>query len=89
MISSYCSVNLEIMAAIRFSALAAMVACVYGHRLGEMPSQTIGMGSPLFELIPTPAPEMELVKRNLKKRAITNICSEWTLDGSGSCYSLS
>lgn len=69
---------------IRFSALAAMISAVSGYALGEMPSQTIGMGLDIVHILPTAAPELELVKRNLKKKALTNTCSEWTIsDGLG------
>jgi len=70
---------------LRYAALAALVSSVYSYSLGEMPSQTVGVGLPLMELLPTQAPSMELVKKSLReKRAITNTCYEWTLDGLGS-----
>jgi hypothetical protein len=70
---------------LRFLALAAVVSVVSGYALGEMPSQTIGMGLPITHILPTDAPSLELVKRGLKKKAVTNACSEWTIsDGIGS-----
>jgi hypothetical protein len=73
----------ETMASIlRYSAVAAMATLAFAH--GELPSQTIGIGQPLFELMPTKAPSLDLIKRSLGKRALTNTCSEWTiLDGGG------
>jgi hypothetical protein len=71
---------------IRYAALAAMVSAVYGYSIGEMPSQTIGVGTPFFEIRPTEAPKIELVKKKLDKRALTNTCSEWTLDGLGQYF---
>lgn len=64
---------------LRFSALAAVVSAVSGYALGEMPSQTIGIGMAITDIIPTNAPSLELVKRSLKKKAVTNTCSEWTI----------
>jgi hypothetical protein len=31
--------------------------------------------------LPTLAPELELVKRRLEKKDVTNICTEWTIPG--------
>lgn len=68
-----------------------MISVVSGYALiGEMPSptampvKTIGVGEPILNLRPTEAPSLELVKRHLAKKAVTNTCSEWTIsDGIG------
>jgi hypothetical protein len=74
---------------LRNSALAAMVSAVSGYALGDMPSQTIGIGIPILEILPTKAPSLELVKKSLAKKAVTNTCSEWTInDGLGACLLL-
>jgi ADP-ribose pyrophosphatase YjhB (NUDIX family) len=31
--------------------------------------------------LPTEAPSLELVKRKLEKKGVTNICTEWTIPG--------
>ncbi|KAG9248297.1 hypothetical protein BJ878DRAFT_62932 [Calycina marina] len=70
----------------RYAALAAMISSVYGYSLGEMAAQTTGVGLPLYEIRPTEAPSLELVRRTLgvnAKRALTNTCDEWSLDGLG------
>lgn len=66
-----------------YAAWAAMVSAACGYVLGEMPSQTIGVGIPLLDILPTQAPSLELVKKQIEKRAITNTCSEWTILGGG------
>ena len=69
---------------LRNAAFAGMLSSVYSYSLGEMPSKTVGVGQPLIELLPTQAPSLELAKRSPEdKRAITNTCYEWTLDGLG------
>lgn len=66
---------------LRFSALAAFTSAVTGYAIiGEMPTQTVGYGLP-FMSEPTEAPSMELVKKNLEKRALINTCTEWTIPG--------
>ena len=65
---------------VRFSAVTAFVSAVCGYAIGEIPTQTVGYGSPFMQE-PTEAPSMELVKRSLGKRAVTNVCTEWTLPG--------
>jgi hypothetical protein len=60
--------------------------------LGEMPTQTAvseGQGLPIFEVMATPGPSLELLKRRVEARAETNTCTEWTiLGGNGQpvCY---
>jgi hypothetical protein len=68
---------------VRFSALAAFASAVSGYAIGEFPTQTVGYGSP-FMPEPTEAPSMELVKKNLGKRALINTCTEWTIRGGSS-----
>jgi len=65
---------------LRYAALAAMISHVYGL-VHEMPSPTVGMGMPLMDIMPTEAPSLELVKRNIVKRALTSTCSDWTILG--------
>ena len=67
-------------ALLRYSTLAAFISAVTGYAIGEIPTQTVGYGSPFMQE-PTEAPSMELVKRNLGKRAVTNTCTEWTIPG--------
>jgi len=70
---------------LRYAVSATLVSFVYCYSLGEIPSQTVGVGLPVMELLPTQAPSLELVKKSLgEKRAVTNTCYEWTLDGLGS-----
>jgi len=38
-------------------------------------------GMPFMDIIPTQALSMELVKKSLEKKALTNTCSEWTILG--------
>lgn len=68
---------------LRYAAVAALVSSVAGFAIGAMPSQTIGLGfgEPMQPLQPTDAPSLELVKRNLEKKALTNTCTEWTILG--------
>ena len=65
---------------LRFQALAAFMSSVAGYAIGEMPTQTVGYGVPFMQE-PTEAPSMELVKRNLERRAVINTCTEWTIPG--------
>jgi hypothetical protein len=63
---------------LRLSTVAAFVSAVSGYAiLGGFPTQTVGYGSPFLQLEPTQAPSMELVKKSLGKRALTNTCTEW------------
>jgi len=69
---------------LRYSAVAALVSSAAGAQIGAMPSQTMGcgFGDPIFAMpLPTLAPELELVKRRLEKKDVTNICTEWTIPG--------
>ncbi len=69
---------------LRYSAVAALVSRAAGAVIGAMPSQTVGggFGAPIFALpLPTEAPSLELVKRKLEKKGVTNICTEWTIPG--------
>jgi hypothetical protein len=70
--------------ALRYSAIAALISSAAGVVIGAMPSQTMsgGFGEPIFALpLPTEAPSLELVKRRLQKKDVTNICTEWTIPG--------
>jgi hypothetical protein len=71
------------------SAVAALVSSVAGNSFGSIPSQTVGHGLPIFEAMATEAPSLELVKRKLEKKSLTNVCSEWTIlggNGQPQCY---
>lgn len=66
---------------LRLSAATALVSTAAASGIGAIASQTIaGFGAPLFAE-PTKAPEYELVKAKLAKKAVTNVCSEWTIPG--------
>ncbi|KAG0651865.1 hypothetical protein D0Z07_1291 [Hyphodiscus hymeniophilus] len=65
---------------LQYSALSAFISSVAGFAIGEIPTQTIGYGAP-FMHEPTEAPSMELVKRSLERRDVTNTCTEWTIPG--------
>jgi hypothetical protein len=77
--------HFEIMALLRYTAVAALAASVRGFAIaptiGAIPSQTIGVGQPFFDIMPTEAPSPELLKKRLEKKAVTNVCSEWTILG--------
>ena len=67
---------------LRYSAVAALLSSATAKSYGSMPSQTVGQGFPILEAMPTEAPSLELVKRQLDKRqSLTNVCSEWTILG--------
>lgn len=64
------------------SIVGALVGSAAARTFGAVPSQTVGgYGQPIFEAIPTEAPSMELMKRKLEKKALTNVCEEWTILG--------
>jgi hypothetical protein len=66
---------------LRYSALAAAASTVTGFATLEFPTQTVGgFGEPYFPEV-TKAPQRDLVKARLEKKAITNVCSEWTIPG--------
>jgi hypothetical protein len=74
---------------LRFSAVAALVLRAAAAALAAIPSQTPGgCGQPIFELpLPTKPPSLELAKRRLEKKDVTdvtNICTEWTIPGGSS-----
>ena len=67
---------------LRYSALAAVVVtAVSAFAPRDIPTQTVGYGLPFHQVSPTEAPSMELVKKQLEKKAVTNICTEWTIEG--------
>lgn len=68
---------------LRYSAMSALVSSVTGFAVGVIPSQTVGggFGQPFFDIQPTSAPSVELVKKQLAKKALTNVCTEWTIPG--------
>jgi hypothetical protein len=72
-----------------YTAFSALLSAVSGYAMGEMPiaTPTRGCGFPLADLLPTDAPSLELVKKQFAKRlvkkSVTNICTEWTLEGGG------
>jgi hypothetical protein len=78
--------------ALRYSVVAALVSSAAGAVIGAMHSQAMGggFGDPVFAMpLPTQAPEIELLKRRLEKKDVTNICTEWTIPGGGherQCY---
>jgi hypothetical protein len=63
----------------------ALCSLASGFKLGEVPTQTLGLGEPFTGVQPAPtsAPRLELVKKRLglEKKAATNVCSEWTIPG--------
>jgi hypothetical protein len=72
---------------LRIALVAVLVSSAMGFALGAMPSQTAGpetlvqgMGQPAFPA-PTDAPSLELVRARMQKRAVTNVCTEWTIPG--------
>jgi hypothetical protein len=69
---------------LRYSALATAVSTVTGFAITEFPTQTVGggggFGAPYLPEV-TEAPQRDLVKARLEKKAITNVCSEWTIPG--------
>jgi hypothetical protein len=67
---------------LRYSALATAVSTVTGFAISEFPTQTVGrgFGAPYLPEV-TEAPQRDLVKARLEKKAITNVCSEWTITG--------
>jgi hypothetical protein len=67
----------------RASALAAamMFPSALGFAIGAMPVQTVGGMGEAFSPAPTEAPSMELMKAKLVKKAVTNVCTEWTILG--------
>jgi hypothetical protein len=74
---------------LRLSAITTLVPIVTGFAISAaVPSQTIGLGNPgigyLLYPEPTTAPSFELVEKKLAKKAVTNVCSEWTISG-GKC----
>ena len=71
---------------LKYSVVPALAATAAGAALGAVPSQTIsGVGEPFFALpLPTEPPSLELMKRRLEKKDVTdvtNICTEWTIPG--------
>ncbi len=73
------------MGLLRYTAVAAMAVSVRAFAIaptiGAIPSQTVGVGQPFFDIMPTEAPRPELLKKRLEKKALTNVCSEWTILG--------
>jgi hypothetical protein len=73
-----------------YAAFSALLSAVSGYAMGEMPTATPtrGCGLPLADLLPADAPSLELVKKQFAKRlvkkSVTNICTEWTLEGTDS-----
>lgn len=82
--------NVVMASVLRFSAVAALVSTAAGAALGAMPSQTMGgFGEPIFAVpLPTEPPSLELVKRKLVKKDLTNICTEWVGPSFSEHYSL-
>ncbi|KAK0124467.1 hypothetical protein ONS95_009419 [Cadophora gregata] len=66
---------------LRYTAIAALASSVSGFAIGAFPTQTLADGYGQVFLQPTAAPSVELVKQKLKQRALTNICTEWTIPG--------
>lgn len=68
---------------IRWAVIASLLGAqvVAGYVLGSMPSQTMGVGFPLMEIMPTSPPSLELARKQVAKRSLTNTCSEWTVLG--------
>jgi hypothetical protein len=60
-----------------FSSLVVFVSAVAGYATAKLPTKTVGYGVPFAQLLPTEAPSMELVKRDLGKRESFEVCSEW------------
>lgn len=61
---------------LRASVLAVMISNVAGFAIGEFPTQTLGgLGLPFLPAV-TEAPQRELVKARLEKKAVTNTCTE-------------
>lgn len=66
---------------LRSSVLAAAVSTVAGFAIGEFPTQTVGgFGLPFLPEV-TAAPQRDLVKARLEKKALTNTCTEckWSI----------
>jgi len=61
--------------------LITSISAVAGSVIGEFPTQTVGGYGVPFLQEPTEAPSMELVRRKLEKKALTNTCTEWTIPG--------
>ena len=60
----------------RSSVLVAAVGTVAGFAIGEFPTQTVGgFGAPFLPEV-TAAPQRDLVKARLEKKALTNTCTE-------------
>ena len=68
---------------LKFSAFGTLISYTAGAVIGAIPSETLGgFGLPLFELpLPTEPPSLELVKKRLEKKSVSNICTEWTIPG--------
>ncbi|KAH7360741.1 hypothetical protein BKA65DRAFT_473876 [Rhexocercosporidium sp. MPI-PUGE-AT-0058] len=66
---------------LRYSAVAALASSVTGFAISAFPTQTVNGGFGQVFLQPTAAPSVELVKQKLKGRALTNVCTEWTIPG--------
>ncbi|KAM3070312.1 hypothetical protein ACMFMG_010144 [Clarireedia jacksonii] len=68
-----------------YSSLFSLCSLASSFTLGEVPTQTLGLGEPFTGLqpLPTAAPRLELVKKRLglERKALTNVCSEWTIPG--------
>jgi hypothetical protein len=67
--------------ALRYSAFTVLVTAVAAFAPRVISTQTIGYGQLFHQVAPTEAPSIELVKKQLEKKAVTNICTEWTLEG--------
>lgn len=61
--------------------ISMMASSAMGFALGAMPLETVGSIGAAFSPAPTQAPSMELVKKKLAKKALTNVCTEWTIEG--------
>lgn len=61
--------------------MSMMASSAMGFALGAMPSQTVGGTGAAYSPAPTEAPSMELMKKKLAKKALTNVCTEWTIEG--------
>ncbi|PVH86981.1 hypothetical protein DL98DRAFT_649817 [Cadophora sp. DSE1049] len=66
---------------LRYTAVAALASSVSGFAIGAIPTQTLAGGYGQAFLQPTAAPSVKLVKQKLKGRALTNVCTEWTIPG--------
>jgi hypothetical protein len=63
------------------AGVMVLASSAMGFALGAMPLETAAELGASFSPAPTQAPSIELVKKKLAKKALTNVCTEWTIPG--------